>query len=181
MGRNDDARSAVPPPEAGADSPEPRARRRLLLTLAAALLVVAVIVAVQLVGILYGLVFPPDAPLPPDVLLIDHDNIAYGVDEWVYGTATQACAVVAYFQSEGGECVITPGQCGVPGNVPPGQSTQNVATCRAVIGFSIFTMAWEATIAGGYRSELQTRFTLRREVFWIGGPSASLTGLFPRP
>lgn len=168
--------SRVTEAEAAASTPqEPLLRRRMMLLVGGVVLVASLVIGVQLVAIIYGLVFPPEAPLPPDVVQLEHDNLAYGVDEWVYGTPFTACSVVAFFTQEGGTCTITPGQCGTPGTVPQGQSTQNVATCRAVVHFSIFTMEWETTIAGGYRSELQTRFTLRREVFWVGGPSAWMT------
>lgn len=162
-----------------ADSPDNVAshvsllRQRFFLLLAAVGLVAAAYVGVQLFGIIYGLIFPPEAPVPSDALLIEHENFAYGVDEWLYGTQTTACDLVTFYLENGANCRLTPGQCGTGVTSPLGQTIQNVATCRGRETFSIFEMAWETTIAAGYRTGDPTRFRVRREVFWIGTASTA--------
>jgi hypothetical protein len=117
---------------------------------------------------LYGLVFPPDAPVPEDVVMIEHENFAYGVDEWLYGTQTAACDVITFYLESGANCRITPGQCGTGLTNPSAQTVQNVATCTDTVAFSIFEMSWETTIATGYRTGEPTRFRIHREIYWIG-------------
>jgi hypothetical protein len=156
------------------NSPEdssPLLRQRVYLLVAAIVLLFAVFIGIQLFGIIYGLVFPPDAPVPGDVVLIEHDNYAYGVDEWLYGTGMDACDVVTFYLENGADCRITPGQCGIGMTNPMGSSVQNIATCTGAMEFSIFNMSWETTIATGYPTGDPTRFRVRREVFWIGSAS----------
>ena len=97
---------------------------------------------------------------------ISHDNLAYGVDEWVYGTTQDACQIVEFFQHQGASCNIAPGACSETGFVPASSSTQNIGTCGGEDDFSIFLMRWEAVITTGYRSEHSTRFHMEREVLW---------------
>lgn len=146
-------------------------RQRLYLLLAAMGLLVAAYIGVQLFVIVYGLVFPPDAPVPDGSTLIEHENFAYGVDEWLYGTQVNPCDVVTFYLESDANCRVSPGQCGIGITDPVGQSVQNVATCSGNTSFSIFDMGWEVTIAAGYRTGDPTRFRLRREVFWIGTSS----------
>ncbi len=157
----------------GEASSSPSLRQRIGLLLAALLLVGVFLVGVQLVDIIAGLIFIPDPPVPSNVSLVEHENFAYGVDEWLYSASFNACDVVTYYLERGGECRVTPGQCGTSGTIPQGQSTQNVATCTGSVDFSIFNMGWEANIATGYRFGDPTRFRLRREVFWVGSSSAA--------
>jgi hypothetical protein len=130
----------------------------------------ALYVSIQLFGVLYGVIFPPDPPLPPGADEISHDSGSYGVDEWVYGSDDDACDVVRYYEAEGGLCVYTPGVCGESGFEYNGPGTQNAGQCSGYIDFSIFSMTWDAAISGGYDDDGQTRIQLQREVLWTGSP-----------
>lgn len=152
--------------------PTPRRWGGMLgISLLAIVLVVAAIIGIQLLTIIYALLFPPDAPLPADVVEISHENLAYGVDKWLYGTSMDGCALVEFYLTHGGECVVAPGVCGTSGfeNVSPGQ--QSIATCDGQVGFSIFSMHWSANIASGYSIEPITRFNLEQEISWFSTPS----------
>ncbi len=134
-------------------------------------LIVAAVIGIQLLTIIYALIFPPDAPLPDDVVEISHENLAYGVDKWLYGTSIDGCALVEFYVTNGGDCVVAPGVCGTSGfeNVSPGQ--QSIATCDGQIEFSIFSMHWSTNIASGYSIEPITRFNVEQEISWFGSSS----------
>jgi hypothetical protein len=142
----------------------------VILGVLAVLLFGAGILAVQLFGVIYGLVFPPDPPLPSGAAELRHDNLSYGVDDWLYGTTQDGCAVMDYYVAQGGACSITPGMCSTGAFVNPNVGTQNVGSCVADVSFSIFQMRWEVDVASGYSGEHPTQFRLKREVYWIGSP-----------
>ncbi|RMG86510.1 MAG: hypothetical protein D6712_07350 [Chloroflexi bacterium] len=131
-------------------------------------LAVGIYVLTQVLGVLYGIVFPPTPPLPDvDLTELRHESDSYGVDEWLYGTQADACRVLRYYQSQGATCTYNQDVCAqidfsaeTPG--------QNVGRCVGEDEFSIFAMRWEVNIAGGYVQELPTQFSLKREVFWTG-------------
>lgn len=152
------------------ESTPPVRRRTALMAGGAALaaLLLASFVGVQVFGVLYGIVFPPDVPLPPDVLLLRHTETAYGVDSWDYETRLDHCAVIAHYRAEGGTCSTAPGSCGGQAFSDPLTSTQTVGTCRDTVEFSIFEMMWEITVYASRAPERPTRFQVQREIFWIG-------------
>lgn len=165
------AEPVSPPPPA--DDGSGKLRQRLMLVVIGLILVGGLVVGVQLFRVVYGLVFPEEPPLPDAVTEVRHSNIAYGVDEWLYTTQQDACAVTQYYIESGGTCVLVPGMCSPNGFDPQYRSQQHVSDCSGVVEFSIFEMRWEATISGGYSSGDPTRFILRREVFWIGSAPRS--------
>ena len=141
------------------------------ITLLAIVLIVAGIIGFQLLGILYGLIFPPDAPLPDDVFEMSHENLAYGSDRWLYGTNIDGCALVEFYVANDGECVVTPTACvgGEFGTTSPNQQT--IATCEGEKEFSIFALRWSVTIGAGYATEPITRFNVEQDVLWFGASS----------
>lgn len=145
-------------------------RSPLVFLLLAGVVVVSLVIGFQAFGILYSIIFPPSPPIPDDVIEIRHDNIGYGVDDWLYRTQSDACEVVTYYESIGGECRRVPGQCGGDDDaVSFNSSTQQVATCIGEEKFSLFAYRWEANIATGYQyDDGETQFNLFREVFWTG-------------
>lgn len=132
-------------------------------------LILALVVGRRVVGVLYSIVAPPDAPLPTDTREISHTSAAYGVDEWVYGTDQNACELVSFYIDQQGECRIAPNACSETnfGATEPTPG-EHVARCTGVIPFSIFTMRWEAIIATNYVVDGRTHFRLLREIFWTG-------------
>ena len=137
-------------------------------------LVLAVVIATQVLGVLYVILFPPQPPLPADVSLVRHTNTDYGVDEWLYNSSQSACTVMKFYVEKNGQCRIAPLQC--EGDNPtydktlPGVSafSQNVARCTGETKVSIFAMRWEVDIATGPSPDVPTQFSLTREVFWTG-------------
>ncbi|MEQ8677574.1 MAG: hypothetical protein RLP44_13745 [Aggregatilineales bacterium] len=143
------------------------------IILLATILVIAGVIGFQLLGILYGLIFPPDAPLPDDATEISHENLAYGSDRWVYGTDTDGCALVEFYVANDGLCVVAPGAC-IDGEfqfMNPNQQT--IATCEGEKEFSIFALRWSVTIGTGYATAPTTRFNMEQDVLWFGASSQS--------
>jgi hypothetical protein len=144
-----------------------------VLIIGAAAVILAIVIGTQVVGVLYSILFPPGPPLPQGMKLISHQNIDYGVDEWIYGTDEDACKIVAFYQNAGGQCRVSPVSCGP---TPPSDGAdggiptigESVGRCEGQSPFSIFAMKWEAIIGTGYPSGGRTQFRLRREVYWTG-------------
>lgn len=147
-----------------------RKRRSLIgLVAAVALVGIALYAASQFIGVLYGLVFPANAPVPQNVKELEHTSEAYGVDQWLYGSSEDACVIVRYYENNGGTCNVAPDMCssGFLREGPFSPAT-NVAQCSGDVMFSIFAMRWRTNIATGYRDEYPTHFQLEREVYWTG-------------
>lgn len=141
-----------------------------MLILAIALVGLSLYVGAQVVGVLYGIVFPPNAPLPDGSVQLEHENLAYGVDNWLYGTTEDACRVARFYVAADGICRIAPNICEnsrVDEDETLG-SGDNIARCSGTTQFSIFEMSWNVDVAAGYTDEYPTRFRLEREVYWIG-------------
>ena len=126
-----------------------RQPRRAALTMAAGTLVLAVslIVSVQVFSVLYGLILPPMPPVPDAARELQHENLSYGQDEWRYGVDQNACEVVRfYIQQQPDACELPPicsGDAEDEANLPLRSS---IATCGATMGFSAFTLNWQAVI-----------------------------------
>lgn len=151
-------------------TPEPRWRSYGCIVVAILGVGLSLVIGFQLIRIAYAILSPPDAPLPAGVNEISHQSIAYGVDEWVYGTDQDGCEIIAFFLENDGVCRIPPGTCVSDGFVPQSNSFQNVGNCNGSEEFSIFLMRWRVTVTTGYLSGDHTRFNLRREVIWTGNP-----------
>ena len=148
-------------------TPVTRRHRVLVILSGAVVLLLGIYMLTNVIGVLYAIIFPAQAPLPPDVVELSHDNPSYGVDTWLYGTQTDACELIQYFQDQGGQCRISPYCSGSrPGG--PITSGENIGRCSANVKFSIFAMHWEVNIAGGYTTGQPTQFQLSREVYWTG-------------
>jgi len=156
------------------EAPAPVKARRslspLMLVLLVFILLLSVYIGIQLFGVLFGMIFPPDAPVPSDVVELSHDNLAYGVDDWLYGTTQNGCEVVQFYIEQDGVCDVPPGVCGTGAFFSPNGASQNLGSCYADVEFSIFTMRWNVEIATGYGGDSLTKFRLKREIFWIGTP-----------
>lgn len=140
-------------------------------------LLLAFYIGSQVLGVLVGILFPPTPPLLSNLTLVSHQSDGHGVDEWVYDFDQSPCEVVAFYQSNGGTCEVTPDYCQLSDGDSVHMPDQPVATCSGESTFSIFAMRWDAIIETGATPE-QTRFRLSREVFWTGAvPSRE----FPLP
>jgi hypothetical protein len=168
------------------DSPEGAPRDIVvswrLLIIGAVAVILAIVIGTQVIGVLYSILFPPGPPLPQDMKLISHQNIDYGVDEWIYGTDEDACKIVAFYQNAGGQCRVSPVSCGPASSSDGGDGGiptigENVGRCVGQSQFSIFALKWEAIIGTGYTSDGRTQFRLRREVYWTGSVPKDTTSL----
>jgi hypothetical protein len=154
---------ALTPPEA------PRRARFSLLAglLGLAALVLAAFIGTQVLGVLYGIVSPPQPPVPADAQEVGYTSIGYGVDEWLYNVAQPPCELVAFYEAQGGTCRILPYQCSLTSSLSDVTPTDEmVARCGGSVRFSIFVMDWRVFLSeqgDGAKVELS------REVNWIGG------------
>lgn len=153
------------------DEESANSRSPLLFVLLAGVVIVSLIIGIQAFGILYSIVFPPLPPLPNNVTEVRHDNIAYGVDDWLYHSSSDACDIVQFYEDAGGTCRVVANQCvnGEAVTSSTSRSSQQVAFCTGDVTFSLFAYRWEANIAASSRyDDTQAEFNLLREVFWTG-------------
>lgn len=153
-------------------SPEAAASSRRgwgAIALAVILIALAVIIAVQVLSVLYGVLFPPAPPTLEGFTVSTHTSPSYGVDDWLYGSPDDACRVARFYESMGAECTIAPQTCesGEFTSESPRAGT-NVARCIGELKWSIFAQRYHVNIAGGYEESMPTRVRLEREIFWTG-------------
>jgi hypothetical protein len=150
-------------------SPSVKIRRpRLVLLLGVVALVLAVFIGSQVLGVLFGIVFPEKPPLPPDVEELSHESTSYGVDSWLYSSDEDACTVLEYYQTQAAECTVSPFGCGSDMVLKTTRPGEHVALCSGEKNFSIFLMTWDVNIAIGDGTTAQTEFRLNRKVYWSG-------------
>lgn len=144
-----------------------------LLALAGAL-VLALVIGVQIISALYAMIAPPVPPLPADVVEMEHLSTAHGIDEWLYGSQDDPCAITAFYAEQGATC--TPREINLcdgarltieADSVP---ITTPISTCTGGGTFSVFDYAYRVNVWAGYGEVSPTRFRVTREVFWGGTP-----------
>lgn len=138
-------------------------QRRPLLWIGLGLVVVVVVllIALELFGVVGGLLFMADAPLPDNVQEISHRNLAYGADEWTYTTALSLDDLVRFYESHEGRCYEEQAVIG----------PEQYVICVGTDEVSIFGMRWEMRAA---RFQRVTTFDLRRDMLW-SGPAPQVT------
>jgi hypothetical protein len=127
-----------------------------------------------LIGMLWGIIAPPEPPVPPGVRLLDYRNEAYGVDTWTYGTDQDVCDLVAFYQDQGGTCTIVPPRCHpAPDSIIP-RSDEWIASCSGEQAFTAFTMHWrfDVPLRSGLTNQVRMRFEVSRRIFWAGDAPA---------
>lgn len=144
-------------------------RPRLTLLLIAVVIMLAFLIGTQIIGVLYGIVFPPKPPLPPFAREVRHTAGEYGVDEWVYWSSDNACQTLQFYRRYAETCTVAPMNCDASGMVL-GETprSQHVGRCTGTITFSIFAMRWSANIATGDTNANETLFSLSRDISWTG-------------
>jgi hypothetical protein len=143
----------------------------LLLLLALVVVVLALIIGVQVFRVVAGLIAPADAPLPAQVTEIEHENLAYGTDQWRYTTPLNPCEVVAFYEEEGSTCTVREGLCEDTQYISPSFSVERAASCTGLGSFSVFGVRWDVVIGTTYSGgEDATYFDLLRETLWSGPP-----------
>ncbi len=168
--------SAPEEPQAGGRSRRPV----LLLVLTGAALPLALFVATQVLGVLVGIVSPPDPPLPEGAERISANSPAYGVDDRVYSVPEGACAVLDYYLAQGASCRVGPLQCGTGGGTLAGGGAM-VARCYGTAPFSIFDQGYEVIISRAQQGGANTELRLIREVYWLGSAPAPSTAPTENP
>lgn len=144
----------------------PKERERVPLAGAAAAIIFGLFVLIQVSGVLYALLFPPDGPArPQNTAELSRRNEGYGVDQWLYGTTQDPCLIIEHFGAAGGVCQTAPLMCG---EARMAQSTpaQQVGSCSGEMRFSLFALRWEVRVSRNNPGDWPTQFTLRREVYW---------------
>lgn len=161
----------IPDKIEAASSREGRPVSLKLILIGVLALVLAILIATQVIGVLYAIIFPPPPPVPADSTLTSHASSDYGVDEWLYTSKQDSCIVLDYYIAQGGVCRRSPGVCGQSTETETGGSgsNQHIARCVGITDFSIFALRWQAVIASTTRADAPTEFRLEREIFWSGG------------
>lgn len=154
----------------GSPESEPRKTRGWgVIVLAGALVVVAVVIGVQVLAVLYGVLFPPAPPVLESFTESTHSSPSYGVDDWLYASTDDACRIVRFYQSEGASCRVAPGVCDAGfSDLDSSRAGVNVARCTGEIDWSIFVQRYYVNVAAGYGGDTPTRIRLEREIYWTG-------------
>ena len=151
-----------------------------MLALAGAALLLALFVATQVLGVLVGIVSPPDPPLPEGAERISASSPAYGVDDRVYNVPEGACVVLDYYIAQGASCRVGPLQCGTGGGTLAGGGAM-VARCYGTAPFSIFDQGYEVIISRAQQGGANTELRLIREVYWLGSAPDTSTAPTANP
>lgn len=150
-------------------NPDPDDERGIswwILAVGAIALGFVVIVGTRVMSVLAALLFPPMPAVPPNALLVEHEHIAYGVDQWEYRiqqstNQLDVCQTAQFYLDEGGICTYEVGYCDQD-NTRPRDAL--AATCSGIVEFSSFFMPWEAQI---YDYPDHTRVILSRDITWL--------------
>jgi hypothetical protein len=105
-------------------------------------LVIFVVVGVAVFPVLAAMLFPPEPPVPAGAIVTEHESVAYGFDTWAYTVPGDGCAVLVFYDGNGGRCVREAGHCGADGD----RRSALAGTCEGVTTFSRFAMRWEAEV-----------------------------------
>lgn len=143
--------------------------------------IAALIISLEVFGVISGILFPPDAPIPPNSEQTDHTNLEFGVDSWSYTTTESPCQVIQFYENNQSTCTLSGDYCKGPTFDSPGYSLDSVATCIGTDDFSVFGLRWTVEISTQVRRGIETtHFDLLREILWSGpAPQATSTANAP--
>lgn len=148
-----------------------------LILVALGVIVGAAFLGVQVLSVVWGLVFPPDAPRPDNLTELSHESIDTRVDEWRYEVNLSPCDLVAFYEDEGSTCSLNAETCASGRYSPPVFAVPSVAECVGVREFATFALRWRVSVDPIYRgadANVST-FTLLSEVLWGGAPLPTST------
>ncbi len=128
----------------------------------------AIFVGGRICPTLYGIVLPPEPPLPSgDNVMTLHESKGTGLDEWVYEITKTGCEVARFYETYLQTCVYDPDSgCGVPnGGLPQvGVSGLFTAECTGVQTIGIYKVKWTVYISTAYSTGKWTHYRVIREI-----------------
>ena len=147
------------------------------LVLIIAIVVAAAYLAIQVFGVLMGVVFPDKPPLPAGAVETSHESISYGSDRWRYDVDADPCTLVDFYQSEGATCLIQGDYCESGQFEPLGRSQPEIASCAGKTEFSIFAMRYTVDIGVRFHRDVGEDIYLdvERETLWGGAAPPTST------
>lgn len=125
----------------------------VLLTMLIALGLAALILS-RVARPLSALLFPPEAPVPPEVEMVEHQKPERGAEYWVYRTQRSGQEVAAFYESEGATCRYSPVPDYVTNPSLGWGGPYNVAQCQGSHKVAGLGVSWEVIIHTGYAAEV---------------------------
>ena len=156
---------------AGSPNPEHESQPQQGLPLGIALiaagvaLLFAILVGPRLVGLLSAILSPPLPPIPADVIEVSYEELAYGIDNWTYQTDSNICDLIAFYESNEGQCPVLPPTCQ---SGDPQVDQEYLALCTGDIAFAAFMMRWRLEIPHRSSNSTSLNFHLSRQISWAG-------------
>lgn len=119
--------------------------------------------AITLLPVLTGLLFPPAPPVPDGAALISHDQLAHGDGDWTYTLPSPSCDVVTFYAALGmcHRLVACDGQT-------PLVTTTTIAVCEGTQNFSIFAAQWQAIVRVDGSDARKSNVEISSRVLWMG-------------
>lgn len=148
-----------------------------VLILAVALVGCAIF-SIPVFNTLYGIVFPPTAPLPNEFVQTEKTVTDHGVEKASYTTTQNPCQVVQFYISEGGGCEVLWDICNGDQFMGKNRSYIPFAHCEGISPAGAFAVQWEVDIESLYPPQ-QTTFDVAHEVLWGGMPLPTSTPAIP--
>ena len=127
----------------------------------------ALFVGARICPTLSGIVLPPSPPLPSGATtLLAHEAKGVGLDEWLYGSEEEGCAIAQYYEKRFGACIYDPDASCQRGGAPPIQPGvgTHIAQCTGSDTFGAYQVSWTVYISSGYAEQGKTHFRVIREV-----------------
>ncbi|PJF32444.1 MAG: hypothetical protein CUN52_01670 [Phototrophicales bacterium] len=161
------------------DTTSPSEKTGCLLPLWAILLILGIVVACAILSVpvfntLYGIVFPPTPPIPPDAIQTERQVVEHGVEENRYTITQNPCELVRFFISENGTCEVFWDFCEADTFPTYNRSFIPFASCQGISPAGVFAVRWKVEIDLLSPPD-QTAFRMSHEVLWSGMPLPTST------
>ncbi len=146
------------------DEPGERGFPIVVALIAGALvLLLTLLIGPRVLGILTGIVAPPEPPLPSQADLVNYELPVHGVDRWQYTTGENLCQLIAFYRPLATQCPVLPLDCG-----GTAQDSDFMAACYGDVEFSIFAMRWQLRVPLRSVGGPPLHFEVWRDVYWNG-------------
>lgn len=124
-------------------------------------LVIVLVFGFRLMGALLVVLFPPNPPLPANVIEQAHQHLTHGVDQWVYTVMADGETVLNFYREQGGECITVR----LPQSDIVGAPERLGWRCRVQEPYAAFAWRWQADVLP--QRDLTT-LRLTRTIYWDG-------------